>query len=417
MDRWTRVANELEAMVEDLDVARLDGRDALRVTRAAARIERLGANAKAYAARRCVDTGVWSHDREARVPAVTPVEWLADVSGSAVGPARDALAVTDLLHDGSPTDRALRTGELSLTAAREVTAAAEVGGECAERRVLQKATQEGLRSAKTEATRVFATAADADERERRIHRRRSLRQWTSREGEWNLHLAGPTSLGAEIQACLAPFQDAAWDAATRQTGEHRDGPDAIAFDGMLGMARAARDGISRPASSKPRGRAKTRDHVVVHVDATALAAGEVRDGERCEIPGVGPVPVDHARKVLGGGALGPAVLTMLVECGRDVRTLARPGRNVTADLARLLTARDATCVVRGCGRAARLEGDHGHPIADGGDSTAGNLRGMCRPHHRRKTDGWTLTEHPDGTRTLEPPAPTATDRRAKPAAA
>ena len=52
MDRWTRIANELEAMVEELDPARLDGRDAVRITRAAARIERLGANAKAYAAQR-----------------------------------------------------------------------------------------------------------------------------------------------------------------------------------------------------------------------------------------------------------------------------------------------------------------------------------------------------------------------------
>ncbi|MFO7591182.1 MAG: hypothetical protein R6X23_09835, partial [Acidimicrobiia bacterium] len=83
-----------------------------------------------------MDTGVWTHDRRARVPAVTPVEWLADLSGSGSTAARDALAVTEMLHDGSVTDRALRTGELSLTAAREVTAAAEVGGETAERRVL-----------------------------------------------------------------------------------------------------------------------------------------------------------------------------------------------------------------------------------------------------------------------------------------
>lgn len=53
MDRWTRVANELEAMVDELDPARLDPRDALRVTRVAARIERLGATAKVYAAPRC----------------------------------------------------------------------------------------------------------------------------------------------------------------------------------------------------------------------------------------------------------------------------------------------------------------------------------------------------------------------------
>ena len=402
MDRWTRIAEDMRRAVQELDVARLDGRDALRITRTVAEVGRLAETAKALTARRCVETGMWARDRDARVPAVTPAEWLADVSGSGIGAARDTLAVGEALHPGSATDRALRAGELSVTAAREVTAAAEVGGERAERQVLEKATREGLRSAKTEAARVLATARDAAEREARIHRQRSRRSWTTRDGVWNLHLAGPVSLGAEIEACLAPIDDAAWDAASKQPRDQRDTPDAIAFDGFLALARAARDGSPRSAST-PRGRAKTRDHVVAHVDVTALVAGEIADGEHCEIPGVGPVPVAHARRKLGDGPVGGAILSILVEDGRDVRTFARPGRKVTAALAHLLGARDATCSVTGCGRATRLEGDHAQPVADGGDSTAENLRGLCRHHHRRKTDGWVLTDHPDGTRTLEPP--------------
>ncbi len=418
MHRLARIASELREVVGNLDAARTESRDALELVRVAAEGERLFATAKVLYAQRCVETGVWSTDGDARVPAVTPAEWLADVSGSGIGAARDALAVTDAVHEGSATDQALRSGTLSLTAAREVTAATEVGGESAERRVLRAAQQEGLRSAKIEATRVLATAADAEERAARVHRQRSVRRWTTRDRVWNLHLSGPVALGAEIEACLAPFHDAAWDTASRQPTDDRDGPDAIAFDGFLGMARAARDGVGRPLATKPRGRAKTRDHVVVHVDATALVRGEASDGQRCEIPGVGPVPVTHARAVLSGGDVGPAVLTMLVECGRDVRTLARPGRKVTADLARLLTARDATCVVRGCGRAVRLEGDHGRPVAQGGDSTAGNLRGMCHQHHRRKTAGWVLTALSDGSCRLEPPAVgSGAAERAKPAAA
>ena len=421
MEQWTRIANELEAMVEGLDPARLAGRDAVRITRAAARIERLGANAKAYAAQRCVATGAWSGDRATRVPAVTPAEWLADVSSSGIGAARDALAVTEALHEGSATDRSLRSGELSLTAAREVTAAAEVGGETAERRVLRKATKEGLRSAKTEATRVLATAADAAERAERIHRQRSRRRWITRDHVWHLHLEGPVALGAEIEACLAPFDDAAWDAAATQSrsaekGGERDTPDAILFDGLLGLARCARDGAGRPGAAKPRGRAKTRDHVVVHVDATRLVPNEPSGGSgaadpsahhaagRCEIPGLGPVPVEHARQMLGGSTTGEAILTILVEDGQDVRTFARPGRKVTAALAQLVAARDTTCTITGCGRAARLEDDHGQPVSEGGDSTAENVRGLCRQHHRRKTAGWILADHPDGTRTLEPPA-------------
>ena len=176
---------------------------------------------------------------------------------------------------------------------------------------------------------------------------------------------------------------------------------------MVAMARAALDGIGAPASTKPRGRATTRDHVVVHVDAERLVGSETAAGTRCEIPGLGPVPVEHARTMLG-----EAILSILVEHGRDVRTFARPGRNVTAALAQLLTARDAIGSITGCERSARLEGDHARPVGAGGDSTTDNVRGMCRHHHRKKTDGWILVDHPDGRRTLEPP-----DERRRPAAA
>ncbi|MCJ7438546.1 MAG: HNH endonuclease, partial [Acidimicrobiia bacterium] len=102
-----------------------------------------------------------------------------------------------------------------------------------------------------------------------------------------------------------------------------------------------------------------------------------------------------------------AILTILVEDGRDVRTFARPGRHVTAALAQLLEARDAVCIITGCGRAARLEGDHHRPVSAGGDSDGENLHGLCRHHHRLKSKGWELVAHPDDTWTLEPPEPAA----------
>ena len=81
------------------------------------------------------------------------------------------------------------------------------------------------------------------------------------------------------------------------------------------------------SGTKPRGRARTRDHVVAHIDINPLLTRVTRPGERCEIPGVGPVPVEHVRSLLGD-----AVLTILVEDGRDVRTFARPGRKMVAAL-------------------------------------------------------------------------------------
>ena len=316
-------------------------------------------------------------------------EVVADLDAACLE-ARDALRLTRVAAEAE-----------RLAAAREVTAAAAVGGDPAEARVLLTAEREGLRAARDETRRVLAHAPDAAEREARIHRNRARRSWVSREGIWNLQLQGTVALGAELQACLARYDDAAWDLATAQPTDERDTPDAIAFDGMLLMARAARDGL-KPEVGKPRGRAKTRDHVVLHIDAPTLlgrgAAGKAEGPERCEIAGLGPVQAAHARALLG-----EAVLSILVEDGRDVRTFARPGRAKTAALAQLLEARDATCIITGCGRAARLELDHHHPVAAGGDSDDGNLHALCRQHHRRKTSSWALGAQPDHTWTLEPP--------------
>ena len=427
----TQIAAELQRVVTRLDASRLDGRDALTRVREAAEIERLAAVAKALYAKRCVETGVWRTDGQARVAALTPAEWLADVSGSGIGPARDALVVVDALPECGTTDSALRSGQVSLSVAREVTAAAEVGGELAEALVLGTANREGLRAARDETRRVLAHAADAAEREARIHRQRARHSWVSRDGVWNLKLQGPVAAGAEIEACLASFDDAAWDAAARQPRGERDAPDAIAFDGFLAGVRTARDGQPGAVGAKPRGRAKTRDHVVVHVDVQRLLGREVGAGTtvageggaceaaaaaggvggRCEIPGVGPVPVEHAR-----GLLGDALLTVLVEDGRDVKTFARPGRKMVAALHQLLDARDPVCTIIGCGRVQRLEHDHALAVSDGGDSTAANTGGLCKHHHVLKSQGWILTEQPDGTRTLDPPAETRNRRRRSAAA-
>jgi hypothetical protein len=137
--RFKEIAEELRQIVGGLDADCIEGRDALRLVRDAADIATLGATAAALLAQRCVETGVWATDRAARAPAVTPAEWFADVTDSGIGVARDALAVAEALPSCGATDEALRSGTLSLTAAREATAAAAAGGEVAERRVLATA--------------------------------------------------------------------------------------------------------------------------------------------------------------------------------------------------------------------------------------------------------------------------------------
>ena len=310
-----RIAAELRATVGALDARRVDGRDALRLVRVAAEIANLATTAAALLAQRCVDTGTWSTDRKARVPAVTPAEWLADVTDTRITTAKDALAVTQQLHEGSATDRTLRAGELSLTLAREVTAAAEMG-----------------------------------------RRRQALTR----------HARHPRR-----------------DPVRQRAG---DGPRGAGRCGCTGERQAPRPGQDPEPCGRPH-----RCHPLAR-----WRRGRRRRPVRDPRTRTGP----RGARALGGRRRD---LSILVEDGRDVRTFARPGRKVTAALAQLLAARDPVCTITGCGRAARIEGDHNRPVSEGGESSAENLDGLSTQHHRRKTGGWNVVDHADGQRTMEPP--------------
>jgi 5-methylcytosine-specific restriction endonuclease McrA len=128
----------------------------------------------------------------------------------------------------------------------------------------------------------------------------------------------------------------------------------------------------------------------------------VADGERCEIPGVGPVPVEYARSLLG-----EALVELLVARGTDVTTVYSAGRHIPRRVRSALLLRDPRCVVPGCDARLGLENDHWvTDFAKGGLTALDNLARLCRRHHRDRThhgftlgrDGdtwtWTAPEHP-----------------------
>ena len=55
---------------------------------------------------------------------------------------------------------------------------------------------------------------------------------------------------------------------------------------------------------------------------------------------------------------------------------------------------------------SHLEHDHVHDFAEGGPTSATNLHGDCRPHHRQKTLGLARMEITDTERLWWPPPPT-----------
>ncbi len=121
--------------------------------------------------------------------------------------------------------------------------------------------------------------------------------------------------------------------------------------------------------------------VSVVVDLPSLRRGQVTGGGRCEIPGVGPVPVDHARALLGD-----ALVELLVADGTDVTTVYSAGRHVPRRVRSALLLRDPRCVVPGCDARLGLENDHWvTDFAKGGPTALDNLARLCHRHHQDRT--------------------------------
>lgn len=122
--------------------------------------------------------------------------------------------------------------------------------------------------------------------------------------------------------------------------------------------------------------------VVVRVDWDALVRGWPLEGEVCEVPGVGAVPVSAVRAMVDSG---DAVLKAVVTKGVDVVSVAHLGRRPSAAQRTALRWLDLVCVESGCGQRAFLEIDHTEPWATSRVTLLQLLEPRCRHHHRRKT--------------------------------
>ena len=185
---------------------------------------------------------------------------------------------------------------------------------------------------------------------------------------------------------MKPLEQVAFDAA-RKAG-NPESHDAYRFDALIGLAR---DNVSGGTGDAPTGR--------IRVDLAALLAGKTRAGEVCEIPGVGPVPVEHARKVLSHG-----LLELVISDGVDVQTVVSTTRHVPKALKIAIEERDQTCNVEGCDRTDHLERHHVDEYAQNHLTTYEILGRLCPLHHDLVTyEGYSVERNPDGSWTLRPP--------------
>jgi len=171
----------------------------------------------------------------------------------------------------------------------------------------------------------------------------------------------------------------------------RERTEAYQADALLALVTgtSATGACSPTAKTAPTCAPATTMHL--RVDVTALRRGKLENGEVCEIPGVGPVPLATARN-----AIGDAVLKVIVTDGVDVKAVANMKRAIPARLRRALEERDETCVVPGCDVAKGLENDHYQiDFIRDGPTEMWNLCRLCRWHHYLKTHcGYAITGGP-----------------------
>jgi hypothetical protein len=366
----------IEGFVRDLDPARLGGRDAAELLEVFGQGERVCAAAKGLLARRVEETNVW-RDGGHRSAA----HWVAAATGDTVGAAARTLETARALEQLPDTDAAFRAGRLSEVQAAEITSSAVADPE-AETELLETAGSTSVKGLRDRCRQVRA-GAEADDRAwaRRLHIERRAHDWTEPDGAYCLSARMAPDAGARFASAWKAHTDRIF-ADARRAGR-REPRAAYAADALVAVAT---EGPCKPVE------------VHVTVDSTALARGHTDTGERCEIRGVGPVPVTTARALLDD-----ARVSVLVRDGDDITAVSSPKRTIPTKLRRALEARYPTCAVKACANDQFLEIDHVVPIEEHGPTELLNLWRICTHHHALKTHGGWKVVGTNGDRDLVPP--------------
>ncbi len=411
--------DEIASFVTGFEPCRYSGSDAVELVSLFTKLERLGAAGKTLAAARAAAANC-HHATGARSPA----HWLSAVTGESLGNAIDVLNLGDAMERLPGVGDAYREARISSSGAKLVASAVKVNpkseGELIE--VAQKGTLKQLKDRCLRAKAQGRSEEDAAHAYERIRSGRHCRTWTDTDGAFRLDARMTPDAGASLLSALTAESNRYFERA-RANGLH-ESQDAYAADalvalvtgrGILGPAgmgagqgppgtRIRRNGSPGPKRSEleaqgdvggtsadrsvaahcPSDAVRAPDpKAIVHlrVDLDALRRGALDDGERCEIPGVGPIPIATARELMGD-----SITDLVITNGVDVTTVCHLGRSIPASLKTAVIARDETCVVPGCDVATGLEFDHwAVSFAEGGAASLENLARLCGHHHYLRT--------------------------------
>jgi hypothetical protein len=228
---------------------------------------------------------------------------------------------------------------LSAEQADAIAGAASVDP-AAEAALLESARHDGVRGLRVECERVKAAACDDESaRDARVREARSFRHWVDADGAGRIDARGPVDAVARVIAGLEPHERRLFDEA-RRSGR-RERPDALAFDALVAAtAESGTGGVDSTVAVA----------VAVRVDRSALDRGYTEPGELCEIPGLGPIPVHVASRLLDD-----AFVKALLVDSTDVLAVSHLGRTIPAKLRTAVEELYPECVREGCHVTQHLE--------------------------------------------------------------
>ena len=407
------IIDRIAAFVSSFEPGCYSTDDAASLVKLGARGERLCGAIKTLAATRAADANC--HQLTGHSSAA---HWLAGVTGESVGDAVDTLRLGAQLGDQPGIDDAFRSGKLSKTRASVIAGAVAVNPRSEGELLRAGSGSDTLRQLKDRCLRAKAqgrSETDEAKHNEALHRARSCRTWSDRDGAFRLDARLTPDAGASLLAALRAESDRVFDVA-RKAGVH-ESSDAYAADALVALvtgkgiraaepvrvpARSGSEASNGDGSDDPAPTPRIPDpKAIVHlrVDLDALRNGSIVEGQTCEIAGVGTVSIEHARKLMGD-----AIFELVIANGVDVTTVCHLGRSIRKSLKMALLERDRTCVVPGCDRTQGLEIDHRIiAYADGGEASMANLARLCHHHHYLRThQGFALLGEPGNWQWVPP---------------
>jgi hypothetical protein len=355
----TEVLNEAIELIEKanagLEPELLASEDARSLLSLYARAERLISFGKASLARK-----------------VGNVSELARITGTSIKKAEETVATGNVLRSSEDLSEAFKHGDVSLDQATEI-ARAEASSPGASSELLRVAKEEPFRALREKARKVALEAEQHRGLATRQREARSARSHSDPLGMININIRFEPHVGTPIVArAEAEAQRLAREA--KKNGRYEP------FERHLADAYAK--ALSGGAIKGP----ACRPELIVLVSHEVAKRGwtDVRDGEVCKIPGVGPVAPQVAREIADD-----AFLNAVVYDGKDLRQFARWTRHIPVEIQIALELGDPpgfdgiSCT--DCGNRFRTEFDHVEPRVAKGPTSKGNLHPRCWDCHQKKT--------------------------------